>query len=224
MRQGPIGRPDQRWLRPGRLLLRPLAVARTRWELPVVAICIISLAAAFLAELLTPDAVVGGVALLPLLIAVWLLSNRSAALVVGVGLVLFGIAITLDPANRLTMALVGFVALLTVLIARLYATALASLLSSHRHLRPGVPGDATASTLDGIDQSSRGVRSLTRRELEVARVAAEGYTTPEIAQRLHIGERTVESHLSSAYSKLRIGSRAELIRMATRLGVPSLTA
>jgi DNA-binding NarL/FixJ family response regulator len=172
-----------------------------------------------LAELLTPDAVVGGVALLPLLIAVWVLSNRWAALVVAVGLVLFGAAVTLDAANRLTMALVGSVALGTVLIVRLYATALASLLASHRHLRPGVPTDATASTLDGIDQSSRGVRSLTRRELEVARVAAEGYTTPEIAQRLHIGERTVESHLSSAYSKLRIGSRAELIRMATRLGV-----
>jgi DNA-binding NarL/FixJ family response regulator len=163
------------------------------------------------------------VVLLPLLIAVWLLSNRWAAFVVAVGLVLFGIAITLDPANRLTMALVASVALFTVLIARLYATALASLLSNHRHLRPGVPSDATASTLDAIDESSRGVRSLTRRELEVARVAAEGYSTPEIARRLHIGERTVESHLSSAYSKLRIGTRGELIRMATRLGVPSLT-
>jgi DNA-binding CsgD family transcriptional regulator len=223
MRRGPIGRPDQLRLPYGRFLLRPWAVAGTRWELPVAAICIISLAAAFLAEVLTPEAVVGGVALLPLLIAVWLLSNRWVALVVAVAVVLFGIAVTLDAPNRLTSTLVGSVALVTVLTARLYATAFASLLSSHRHLRPGVPTDATAATLDGIDRSSRGVRSLTRRELEVARVAAEGYATPEIAQRLHIGERTVESHLSSAYSKLRIGSRAELIRMASRLGVPSLT-
>jgi DNA-binding CsgD family transcriptional regulator len=34
---------------------------------------------------------------------------------------------------------------------------------------------------------------------------------------LHIGERTVESHIASAYLKLRIGSRSELIRMAEKL-------
>ena len=56
-------------------------------------------------------------------------------------------------------------------------------------------------------------------EIEVARLGAEGYTTLEIADQLHIGKRTVESHHAGAYSKLRIGSRAELIRMAAKLSV-----
>jgi DNA-binding CsgD family transcriptional regulator len=68
-----------------------------------------------------------------------------------------------------------------------------------------------------------GLVCAARRELEVAQLGAECYTTPEIARHLRIGERTVESHLSGVYTKLRIGSRAELIRMAVRLGVPAPT-
>jgi DNA-binding CsgD family transcriptional regulator len=56
--------------------------------------------------------------------------------------------------------------------------------------------------------------SLTRRELRVARLAAQAYTAAEIAHELHIGNRTVESHLASTYSKLGIRSKGELIRMA----------
>jgi DNA-binding CsgD family transcriptional regulator len=61
------------------------------------------------------------------------------------------------------------------------------------------------------------IAALTRRELEVARLAASAYTASEIGQRLHIGERTVESHLASTYLKLGITSRSELIRMAANL-------
>src|SRR2546421_11975763 len=61
------------------------------------------------------------------------------------------------------------------------------------------------------------VAALTRRELEVAQLAASAYTAAEIGHRLHIGERTVESHLASSYLKLGITSRSQLIRMANRL-------
>jgi DNA-binding CsgD family transcriptional regulator len=56
--------------------------------------------------------------------------------------------------------------------------------------------------------------------MEVARLGAEGYTAAEIGRRLNIGERTVESHLASTYSKLRITSRLQLVRMASELGSP----
>ena len=39
----------------------------------------------------------------------------------------------------------------------------------------------------------------------------------QIANELHIGDRTVESHLASTYSKLGIRSKGELIRMASTL-------
>jgi len=60
---------------------------------------------------------------------------------------------------------------------------------------------------------------LTRREREVVDLALEGLPAKEIAQRLFIGERTVESHLGRAYAKLGVSSRVELVRKATALGL-----
>jgi DNA-binding CsgD family transcriptional regulator len=51
---------------------------------------------------------------------------------------------------------------------------------------------------------------LTRREVEIARLAAQGRTTPEIAARLTVSTRTVESHLGRIYFKLGVSGRAEL--------------
>ncbi len=51
---------------------------------------------------------------------------------------------------------------------------------------------------------------LTRREREVATLAAEGLANAEIAQRLFVSVRTVESHLYSAYAKLGVADRSEL--------------
>ena len=61
--------------------------------------------------------------------------------------------------------------------------------------------------------------SLTRREREVARLAARGMSTRAIAETLFVGERTVESHLSSTYAKLGVGSRLNLVRRAAELGL-----
>ena len=56
-----------------------------------------------------------------------------------------------------------------------------------------------------------GWAALTRAEAEVARLAAEGLTNREIAQRLFVSHRTVQTHLSHVFSKLELGSRRELI-------------
>lgn len=55
-----------------------------------------------------------------------------------------------------------------------------------------------------------GLNPLTRRELEVAQLAAEGRSTKEIAQRLHIEPSTVDRHLEHIYPKLEVHSRVEL--------------
>lgn len=52
--------------------------------------------------------------------------------------------------------------------------------------------------------------SLTERERVVAELAAGGLRDHEIAQRLHIGERTVQTHLAHVYAKLGIGGREAL--------------
>ena len=64
-----------------------------------------------------------------------------------------------------------------------------------------------------------GPGSLTRREREVARLAATGMSAKEIAQSLFVGKRTVETHLANVYAKLGVDSKLQLVRRATELGL-----
>ena len=64
-----------------------------------------------------------------------------------------------------------------------------------------------------------GPTSLTRREHEVARLAATGMSAKEIGESLFVGERTVESHLASVYAKLGVDSKLQLVRRAAELGL-----
>jgi DNA-binding NarL/FixJ family response regulator len=52
--------------------------------------------------------------------------------------------------------------------------------------------------------------TLSEREWEVARLAADGATSRAIAERLYLSSRTVENHLQRVYSKLGVTGRAEL--------------
>jgi DNA-binding CsgD family transcriptional regulator len=54
---------------------------------------------------------------------------------------------------------------------------------------------------------------LTRREREVAELAARGTASKDIAEKLFVSTRTVENHLQRAYEKLGVRSRPELAEM-----------
>jgi two-component system response regulator NreC len=60
---------------------------------------------------------------------------------------------------------------------------------------------------------------LTEREVEVLRQIALGHTNAEIAERLYLSVRTVESHRAHIQQKLRRSSRAELVRYALDHGL-----
>jgi two-component system response regulator NreC len=55
---------------------------------------------------------------------------------------------------------------------------------------------------------------LTEREVEVLRMVALGHTNQEIAEQLYLSVRTVETHRAHIQQKLRLGSRADLVRYA----------
>jgi two-component system response regulator NreC len=55
---------------------------------------------------------------------------------------------------------------------------------------------------------------LSEREVEVLRMITLGYTNAEIAEQLFLSVRTVETHRAHIQQKLRLGSRAELVRYA----------
>jgi len=60
---------------------------------------------------------------------------------------------------------------------------------------------------------------LSERESEVLRLLALGYTNQEIAKQLFISVRTAETHRAHIMQKLRISSRAELVRYALERGL-----
>jgi DNA-binding NarL/FixJ family response regulator len=64
-----------------------------------------------------------------------------------------------------------------------------------------------------------GVDALSRREREVVHLAIAGESSAQIATHLFVSERTIETHLSNAYTKLGVHSRVELIRRAPELGL-----
>lgn len=61
--------------------------------------------------------------------------------------------------------------------------------------------------------------TLTPREKEVIHLVAEGHTTREIAARLAISPRTVESHRRNLMAKLELRTQSDLIRFALRRGI-----
>jgi RNA polymerase sigma factor (sigma-70 family) len=59
---------------------------------------------------------------------------------------------------------------------------------------------------------------LTEREIEVLKLAAKGMSNREIAQKLVISVRTVQTHLTNIFNKMGVGSRTEAVVHALRRG------
>jgi two-component system response regulator NreC len=71
----------------------------------------------------------------------------------------------------------------------------------------------------GVGEERERYAHLTSREREVLKLAAEGHTAQEIADRLRVSPSTVQTHKVHAMRKLHITSRAQLIRYALRHGL-----
>ena len=85
------------------------------------------------------------------------------------------------------------------------------------------PDAISALIRDHLDRVSRGEPAaedpLTRRELEIVKLVAEGHTSDEIAEALVISKKTVEHHRSHILEKLGMRDRVELTRYAIRRGL-----
>jgi DNA-binding NarL/FixJ family response regulator len=62
-------------------------------------------------------------------------------------------------------------------------------------------------------------RVITRREEEVLQLIADGCSTPEVAGRLFISQKTVKNHLASIYQKLDARDRTQAVVQAVRMGI-----
>ena len=111
--------------------------------------------------------------------------------------------------------------------ALLAAEGFAAAASSWRRAGDGRRGTAADNRARALAERCEGAKTpaltgletitpLTDRELDIARLAAQGHTSREVADELYLSPRTVENHLQRIYAKLGVRGRREL---AAALGV-----
>ena len=88
------------------------------------------------------------------------------------------------------------------------------------HVIVFAPADWREDELGVIEDDSSDVSaSLTPREVEVLALAADGLSTPALAQQLGLSSSTVKSHFKHIYTKLHVRNRAAAVAKGLRLGV-----
>jgi two-component system, NarL family, response regulator NreC len=83
-----------------------------------------------------------------------------------------------------------------------------------RHIQPDF-----AVRLIGVPEAPEPPDGLSQREIEVLKLLADGHTNREIAERLYLSVRTVESHRARIQLKLNRSNRAELVAYAEQHGL-----
>jgi DNA-binding NarL/FixJ family response regulator len=105
----------------------------------------------------------------------------------------------------------------------LKAQADADLMAAVRAVEKGepflTPAAQRALIKDVLGEGAERSDDLTPREQEVVKLVAEAHTNKEIAEILHLSEKTVENHRSNAMKKLGMRDRVELVRYAIRKGL-----
>jgi DNA-binding NarL/FixJ family response regulator len=100
------------------------------------------------------------------------------------------------------------------------AQAVRSAASGRKYISRQLSDRVAQACLEPPDRTAQGLfGSLTAREREILYLVAEGYTSAEIADRLFISRRTVETHRANLMTKLGLSNQSELIRYALRSGL-----
>ncbi len=84
-----------------------------------------------------------------------------------------------------------------------------------RYMRGGIMPMPTTTRPEGAHRAVR----LTKREIEVLSLIAQGHSSKEAADALYVSKRTVDFHLANIYDKLQVNNRVQAFRAATRLGL-----
>jgi two-component system response regulator NreC len=96
-------------------------------------------------------------------------------------------------------------------------TAIREVAAGGRYVHPELGARLVAAEAEAARQADED--PLSDREREVLRLLALGFTNQEIAKQLFISVRTAETHRAHVMQKLRLGSRAELVRYAIAHGL-----
>jgi DNA-binding NarL/FixJ family response regulator len=98
-------------------------------------------------------------------------------------------------------------------------TAVRTVAAGETYLSPSVSKHVVAGYLQRVRTPTSPLEQLTPRQRDVLRLIAEGMTNKEIARRLNISGKTVESHRTQLMERLDIHDIAGLVRFAIRVGL-----
>ncbi len=103
---------------------------------------------------------------------------------------------------------------------RVLVDAIRSVHAGESVLHPVVARKVIDRFAQAVDQPPErtGLDQLTERELDVLGLAAKGMSNRDIAEQLCVSTRTVQTHLSSIFQKMQVGSRTEAVVQALRNG------
>ena len=87
------------------------------------------------------------------------------------------------------------------------------------YLSPSVSRDLVGNLLNGKAPAANPLDELTPRQREILQLVAEGRTTKEIAHRLDVSIKTVETHRTQLMERLDIHDVAGLVKFAIRVGL-----
>jgi DNA-binding NarL/FixJ family response regulator len=99
------------------------------------------------------------------------------------------------------------------------AAALDAVLLGRRYLSRTIDESVVDGFLNARDDAEPEVAVLTPRQREILQLIAEGGSTREIAERLHVSIKTVETHRSQIMARLGIRDVPGLVRFAIRTGL-----
>ena len=99
-------------------------------------------------------------------------------------------------------------------------------LANQVYLSPAIAGivvkELTRPKTSRARRSASAAQSLTSREREVLQLISEGHSARDIALRLHLSVKTIETHRRQMMAKLEINNVADLTKFAIREGLTSL--
>ena len=98
-------------------------------------------------------------------------------------------------------------------------TAIGAVLSGRDYVQPSLGAAVVRHVEDRASGAPGQVSALSKREQEVLQLIALGHTNAEVADLLTIASRTVEAHRGHIQQKLRVRTRAELVRLAVEAGL-----
>jgi len=101
------------------------------------------------------------------------------------------------------------------------ASAIETVAGGETALSPRLAASMLAEVRRQEDQAEQ-TRVITKREEEVLQHIADGCSTPEVAERLYISQKTVKNHLASIYQKLDARDRTQAVLQAVRMGIVTL--